>query len=276
MKVKALDIKLQKLVINQYKKGISVNEIAKNELIPFSSPHSIIKVLKMNNITIRSKAGFKPDFNEDYFEKIDKEGKAYFLGLIITDGSVYLRKNSQPCISIELQNEDVHILHTFKKELNVINKVEKSRVRANGRIHCKFRLHSSKMVDDLTKYGVVPNKTQFTFLPKLESHFMPHLIRGLLDGDGWIQSIGIKKGCKRRVGFCSASEIFIIQLRDFLNQSLGLPLLKIQKRKKTNCFLFQLLYCGEQDVKKLLDYLYQDATIYLKRKYERARVFIQK
>lgn len=32
MKVKELDIKLQKLVINQYKKGISVNEIAKNEL----------------------------------------------------------------------------------------------------------------------------------------------------------------------------------------------------------------------------------------------------
>lgn len=270
MKVEELNSGLQQLIVSLYKQGISVNTIAKNERIPFSSPHSILKVLRMNNIPIRSRAGYRQEYKEDFFEVIDLESKAYFLGLLITDGYVILREkeHSQPTIGIELHSNDIHILQTFKKELESPNKVETSRQRKDGRIHSRFRIHSSIMANSLKKYGVVPNKTQTTFLPFLETGMMPHLIRGILDGDGWIQSKGIKKGSKRRIGFCSASEQFIYQLRGFLNKELGTYLIKVQKRKKDKSYLYQLLFCGEKDVNTIINYLYKDATVYLTRKHD--------
>jgi len=42
------------------------------------------------------------------------------------------------------------------------------------------------MATDLEKFGVVPRKTLLTFLPSLSPELMPHLIRGIIDGDGSI------------------------------------------------------------------------------------------
>ena len=49
------------------------------------------------------------------------------------------------------------------------------------------RVGSSKMIEDLAKYGVVKNKTYITTkLPDLKEPFLHHMIRGFIDGDGWV------------------------------------------------------------------------------------------
>ena len=43
----------------------------------------------------------------DFFENIDTEEKAYFLGLLTADGSVTLDSERSPNISLELVDKDV-------------------------------------------------------------------------------------------------------------------------------------------------------------------------
>lgn len=52
--------------------------------------------------------------NENYFEKIDTQNKAYFLGFIYADGCVNEIKHT---LTITLKKEDEYILQDFLKEL---------------------------------------------------------------------------------------------------------------------------------------------------------------
>lgn len=70
-------------MINLYNKGISATGICK--LLPYSS-HTVLKYLRQNNVSIRNRASYKNSFNENYFENIDTQEKAYFLGLLMADG----------------------------------------------------------------------------------------------------------------------------------------------------------------------------------------------
>ena len=48
---------------------------------------------------------------DDYFKKINSEDRAYFFGLIATDGSISsdLKNEKRRKLSIKLKAEDVHI-----------------------------------------------------------------------------------------------------------------------------------------------------------------------
>lgn len=74
--------------------------------------------------------------NDDYFEKIDTQTKAYFLGWMLTDGYVddYLNTNRGKIksnkIGLKLNHEDKSVLELFKQELrtDVPLKRHKSRI----------------------------------------------------------------------------------------------------------------------------------------------------
>ena len=62
---------------------------------------------------------FKGAFdNENYFSEIDTPEKAYFLGMIITDGCVH-----ENVLSMSLQESDEYILEFLKKELKSNKKI---------------------------------------------------------------------------------------------------------------------------------------------------------
>ena len=67
------------------------------------------KYLRENNIKISHQ---KYKFDEEYFKEIDTSNKAYFLGLIYADGSVF----NNNC-KIKLVETDGYILESFKKEV---------------------------------------------------------------------------------------------------------------------------------------------------------------
>lgn len=53
--------------------------------------------------------------NDDYFNTIDTKDKAYFLGLLASDGNVLNRNNGQSIIiKLSLQSADAYILERFK------------------------------------------------------------------------------------------------------------------------------------------------------------------
>ena len=70
---------------------------------------SVWNVLKRHGVKV-NKTNRKYTLDESYFDQIDTEEKAYFLGLLYADGCNYEKKNT---ISIGLQDKDILILENL-------------------------------------------------------------------------------------------------------------------------------------------------------------------
>ena len=93
----------------------TIESVAKK--FSLSNP-TVIKILK--DVPKYKKALLNnPELVEDYFSVIDTEKKAYFLGLIVSDGNVFvdekhIEANRQASISITLDLGDEYLLEAFK------------------------------------------------------------------------------------------------------------------------------------------------------------------
>lgn len=232
--------------------------------------NTVKKVLLDNNCSIRNSSESKnPHFNQNFFEKIDNEAAAYYLGFMITDGCVLEPdiSNNHPNykMKLELQDQDKYILEQLKEQLRLTsaNLYQAKRIKNNSiSITNSLGWFSTKMANDLAKYGVVPRKTSTVYLPKISKDMMPHLIRGLIDGDGCI-TITHSNGLPRlAISFCG-NETLVTQLRDYLVKELKIHNAVIEHIQPN---LWQISWGGKNDCLKICEYIYQDATFYLTRK----------
>lgn len=243
-------------MVKLYEEGKSAYEIL--ALTDYKSVNSIYNRIRKYT-TMRSKAGFvNPNIVHNYFETIDTEAKAYFLGFIMADGCVSIRKDSQNCLSIEIRDYDKYILEKFKEEIKTDNIIE------NTRKDCvRLRIHSNKIFEDLAKFNIVPDKChKHNSCVILDEPYMKHFIRGLFDGDGWVYN---RKNNKLSFGICGTYES-MDSIKKYLIKTLNLSNVKTGKYYgKVPFFLFS----NQKDIKKIYDYLYEDATIFLTRKKEK-------
>lgn len=227
------------------------------------APNTIKKVLIKYRIERRPTATtitYNPYIVEDYFEKIDSIGKAYFLGFMIADGNVG-KDNS---IRIELQAKDKYILELFSDELGLNNKLKYS--NRNDKETYTLTFKSLKTKKDLSQLTVTPNKTFTVQLPLISIELMPHLIRGIIDGDGWITTYFNQRGKEvGSIGLCGNQ--FIVQgVADYLHQTLNVYPVKPSKRGN----IYQVVWSRKKDILKIGEFIYQDAKDYkLIRKYEK-------
>ena len=270
MASKIITNELKEEIIKFYKsKPMGYKDIEKKYNL--STP-TIMKIL--NGIEKYSKSIiFNPELKEDFFESIDDEYKAYFIGLLISDGNVFIdgnkKANRQASISITLDNNDKYILEDFKKIIKTNTKIS-----SDGRGCCQIAVRSNKMYEDLSKYGIIPNKSFKTYLPKLNNEMMPHLIRGILDGDGCINSHLIKSGrFLHSISFCGSKQL-MNDISDFLFENLKL-------KTKPKVYTYKDRNLSEISIRNINDmfivgkYLYSNATIFLKRKYNKFNNFIE-
>jgi hypothetical protein len=126
----------------------------------------------------------KKKYNEDYFEKIDDENKAYFLGFICADGCVINNpKTYRYQLCLKLHIKDKHILESFIKCIDGDMSVWKHHQREMGEVN----LSGKKLINDLLKLGVKPNKTLKLTYPEIDEKYERHFLRGYFDGDGCIR-----------------------------------------------------------------------------------------
>ena len=225
---------------------------------------TIIKILK--DVPKYPKAKLNnPNANERFFEKIDSEEKAYFLGLLISDGNVFKDKTGrQASISITLDLNDEYILQKFKEVLNVNTSISK-----DGRGCGQIAIRSNLMADDLKQYGVVPRKSYITYLPKINDIYMSHLIRGILDGDGSILAkLSSKQDGHNRylhsISFCGSHQL-MEDIANYLYNHLNLKqYIQVYDYQDKN--LSDIHIQNYEDMEKVGDWLYKNATIYLIRK----------
>ncbi len=247
-------------IVNFYKtRPMTQEEVAKkfNVSLP-----SVIKILKEYRVRIYNKVQlFSPNLNEHYFDKIDTEEKAYFLGLIITDGCVHKTKGRQPLVSLSLQESDKYILERFKTAI-CSNKT----ITNDGRGCANINILSRIMVESLRQYGVHERKSLHTTFPQnVPQKLYPHLIRGILDGDGSV-SFYARRGRKchvKAIRFCQGNEKFLKDLVDCLYNNCGAIKINTYQEKDS---LWSIAYRKDDSMIRIIQYLYKDATIYLTRK----------
>lgn len=238
-------------ITNEYRKGISTSILGKKYNV---TPNTIINILKRYGVQ-RNNLYHNLQLDNDYWKDIDRYDKAYFLGFLITDGNVIGN-----AVRLSISSRDVEILNVFSKKTSNENSISYTRNDATWHVKRK------EWVQDLAKYGVIPNKTNFVYFPDINKDMVPHMIRGMIDGDGWISYKS------HQIGFCG-NEVLTKQLRDFLVETLNVYPVKILK---TEAHLWQITWASKKDVKKIGEYIYQGKRdCFLKRKFLNYQRLIQ-
>lgn len=238
------------------------------------TPAGIHYQIKKQNIDYKPFVTRKHYFNEDFFEFIDNEHKAYWLGFIMADGCIENPSNhgNPKRLKIQLSAIDKELLQLFLNDIESTTiKVEeflphKSTYGIN--LICRIQVNSVKMCDDLSKYGIVPNKTGKEIVPEIPDNMMRHFIRGFFDGDGTVY----KQKDKPVISF-TGNQDMLYDLSYILIKNLNVSnVVSPSKYKSKN--VSQLGYSRKQDTFSFYHYIYDNSSIYLERKYAKYTLLI--
>ncbi len=231
-----------------YEQGESLKKIAQR----YETSWQVLSVLlKKHGLVLRSQheAVRIHTCNYAYFHDIDSEDKAYWLGFLTADGCI----TTGDRVTIHLASVDCGHLYKLKRAL------EATQVVSEGKRSCSLVICSPDMAADLARYGVLPNKTFSTKPARIAPELARHYWRGVFDGDGWIARNG-----KLLVLVGDYELILGFQAFVFAH----CPKIRAGITRKETIYQFKLQGDG---MKRMLEVLYGDATVYLERKYQLAK-----
>lgn len=211
------------LAVSLYNSGVGCYRIAKQL---GRSPAGIRKHL-MGKVSFRAADCNRNAIDQKFFETMDSEEKAYWLGFIVTDGNVH-------DTAIQIHIADKGHLEKFQQALRTSTKVVEYTKMSNGKLRTYYRIQfkSRAMVEDLSRLGVAPRKT-FHVKPWIGPEWlMRHFWRGAMDGDGMV-----RRGRNSETGFCG-NQYMVQGFIDFVRAQLGIRL-KLKPHKSiwaTHCY----------------------------------------
>ena len=217
-------------------------------------------------------------FNENYFESIDSEDKAYWLGFIGADGSIIkCSQYNSYRLQISLSIIDIEHLRKFLSCINANDidvKIHDYSGFASNKKDSKIArvsLNSFKLCNDLNMYNIHTNKSYDIKLPKLSDEMMRHFIRGFFDGDGSYHYHYDNKSNRYRYSFevVGSSPFIMEQIQSYLLSNDIKTHIYTRKSPSSNNSVYRLMTGSKKEMLKIIDLLYSDAHIYLNRKYEK-------
>lgn len=245
-------------LINLHNQKKGRRKIAKEMGIGDGVVYRYLKELNLE--TIKSSDMAKYTYDREVFKKIDSSEKAYWLGFLYADGCVH--RNT---LSIRLMKEDDVHLKKFLNFLKSNKTMQYGEQNSFGTIveYVLLQINSVDIVKDLKRLGCVERKSLILTFPSediVPKTFIMDFIRGYLDGDGSIKHS--KPTDAYEINFVGTDDMLLGILEVFGKQT------KLRKRRETDvCSYFSI--GGNLQVLSLLDKIYNNATVYLDRKYER-------
>lgn len=232
----------------------------------------ILKVLHNNDINVDQKRFVrKYNLDEHYFDVIDTQDKAYILGLLYADGSNNISKST---ISISLQEEDKELLEEIKstinseKPLEYIDYSNKNDFGYHYKNQYRLLLFSSHMCKVLQKIGMIPNKNLKLVFPNIDKSLYKHFIRGYFDGDGSVVQQIRNDNNRPVLVTITSTESFCNTISDIIKNELNINSC-ITDASCKNGITKVLSISGRNVCKTFLDWIYDDANLFLERKYNR-------
>jgi hypothetical protein len=228
------------------------------------------------------------NFNQYYFDVIDNEHKAYWLGFIWSDGYLgyRIRDNGREeyNLKLSLMEADYKHLEKFNNDIDGNYKVHyyshgKSSFKSNTGKESRLFIANKHLGKTLrNEYGIIPHRESCEKIIKcLPEHLVRHFIRGVIDADGSFCHYNITEGNyivnKYSIKICGT----ISMLRFIEEHLVGIGLIKDVNRKLSQrhagdghdkgCRSLSL--SGKNNVVGVLNHIYRNASVYLDRKYEK-------
>ena len=212
-----------KKIILMYRSGEGAKNIGKG----FNcTADTILKLLRENNIAIRTvqQASILSGKNirtykvdENYFEEINTEEKAYWLGFIAADGNISKSSNT---LYISLHRRDkTHLVKFLRNTMSnyKITDFYNSNLSEQSRIS----VTSHKMKSDLVGHGIIPNKSLTLVPPSFYNDTLEKAFwRGCIDGDGSICKRIIKNRTEWTISLVGSHGI-VESFSRFINKNIG-------------------------------------------------------
>jgi hypothetical protein len=248
-------------------------EVIKNDLLTsisskFNIPYAdLIEELNcLNKIkTVNSKYSC-----DHYFFSRDNEESFYWAGFIAADGCAYGKKTSKTLTLTLAEKDSLHLL-CFKNNINYdgpiyksITKHSQKNPKWNDSTKESLCISSSQIFQDLKRFNITPNKTKiYTFPEWLVNHsLIHHFMRGYVDGDGSF----FEDKSRGRICFeLRGTKEFLDIYKNILESKLDM---QSRTTVTTPDSTSKIKYYSKHLVPQIVDFLYQDATIYLSRKHK--------
>jgi len=242
---------------NEFISGTPIQQVMDKYHVSYAS---IYNTIKKHNLKYNYPGNRIIQFDTRYFQDINTEHKAYWLGFLFADGSIQsTTKGIKPNrVSLTVSESDKDILVKFTKDINMSQEQIKISYRQQGYKpgnFCYVYCNSTDMVSDLIEHGFTVSKKEREQLINVPSNLMHHFIRGYFDGDGSIST-----------EFNITSEGNIVPIiYEILVTECNLPRTKVSYTKNS----YRIRWGGTNELKRIGTYLYHDATIYIERKFNK-------
>lgn len=226
------------------------------------------------------KRKFVCDYN--YFENIDTEDKAYWLGFIMADGCICRQERIRHLktmdslqirqyLQISISCKDYNHLVKFSKSLNSTYPIH---IYTSTGFHtetnyCRIIIEDNKIVNDLINQGIDYRKSLCKKYPNnLSSEFDFAFIRGVFDGDGCLSSSLSRHGSPEYMFNLSGTKELLTSIAKKLELIITDKTLK-QRFPERNVNNYTMKFGGNLQTYRVMNLLYRNANIYLDRKYEK-------
>lgn len=212
----------------------------------------------------------KHTLDETYFDNIDTERKAYWLGFLWADGSV--SKTAPRCAGYNRLTLTQKVTEKQHLQLFLTN------INANYNLYYKqdtnvysVHINSRHMCEALLNLGY-GTKDKRIHIPKIPKTLMHHFIRGYFDGDGCLsvyQQHYKTYTINKQEWSLTGNPTLLHEIKTILETDANTtPTIKMKTYKRTDKAV-GLRYGKKADIEQLYDYLYDNATIYLETKYNK-------
>lgn len=241
-------------ICDSYQKGQKTTFLASRYKVNIAV---IRRVLKDHLIRVRSNADEHRicSIDDSFFKQIDKEWKAYFLGLLFADGCNYDGKR----ITLSLTGNDERIL--LENLCSYVYKHKPYPIRTtNGNCH-RLTIVNLAIAQDALRLGLVPRKTYGCKFPVLQKEYIWHFIRGYFDGDGGTHFQ--RKKQKINVSIVGCRTFLDDMYNEMKNKGIQLSIYPTQS------FAEMIRFSSKKSIDIFYHAMYDNATIWPNRKREK-------
>lgn len=239
--------------LNSQKGEISLTKLGKKYGI---RRQLISEVLKSRRISIINYQNISR-INENVFDEIDTEEKAYWLGFIYADGCITSKGNR---LEIRLSAKDENVLIKFTNFIGDKNHYRHAMSNGNPCVH--YSVRNKHIWNVLNNYGCTPRKSLTVKFPNenifKHIYLIRDFIRGYCDGDGclWIyKNQNRKLEC---VEFCGSYD-FLKKMDEYFPEHSN-----VHEKKDNKIHVIK--YAALKARRNAL-FMYENSTIYMERKY---------
>lgn len=224
--------------------------------------NSVRRLMKSLGLKVRPKSRIY-GLNESFFETIDSEEKAYWLGFALADGSIKKTKYGTPCsLVVGLSSVDSHHLESLKTALRYTGPVKTINYfdKRYGKWYRRSQLEPSsrKLCSDLLDKGWddFKRKGYIRILGEVLEKFMSALLRGLVDGDGCL--LLNKYGSKTITlfHFTDLHQSVVEWVAVRVKEQLHIPIPKFLKNGNGTRKGFHIRYARHEHVRAIARFLY--------------------